>query len=67
VVFIIIRAFTYNKESEKIMVRNRDIILENYIPVLTDEEAFEQRQSIEEGLFNIFEKYQDNNENRIAN
>lgn len=66
-VFIIIRAFTYNKESEKIMVRNRDIILENYIPVLTDEEAFEQRQSIEEGLFNIFEKYQDNNENRIAN
>jgi len=67
VVFIIIRAFTYNKESEKITVRNRDIILENYIPVLTDEEAFEQRQSIEEGLFNIFEKYQDNNENRIAN
>lgn len=66
-VFIIIRAFTYNKESEKITVRNRDIILENYIPVLTDEEAFEQRQSIEEGLFNIFEKYQDNNENRIAN
>lgn len=67
VIFIIFRAFSYSKESEKAAMRNREIIIENHIPVLTDEEAFEQWQSIEEGLFDIFEKYQNNQENRIDN
>lgn len=66
-VFIIIRAFSYSKESKIVTLRNKNIIIENYIPILTDEEVIEQRQTIEEGLFNIFEKYENNHENGVAN
>jgi hypothetical protein len=67
VVRIIIRAFSYRKESHIVAMRNREITIENHTPILTDEEVLRQRSAIEEGLFNIFEKYEDNHKNRIAN
>jgi len=39
-------------------MRGKNITVENLRPILTDEEVSEQRQAIEEGLFDIFEKYQ---------
>jgi hypothetical protein len=64
VVFIIFRALSYTNETEIVTRGNRNITIEHCHPVLTDEEILEQRHAIEEGLFDIFEKYE---ENRIAN
>jgi len=67
VTLIILRTISYSTESQVITQRNRSITVEHLNPILTEEEISQQRQSIEDGLFNIFEKYEDNRENRIAN
>jgi hypothetical protein len=64
---IIIRTISYSKESQIVTMHGREITIENHIPVLTDEEVLRQRSAIEERLYNIFEKYDDNHENKIAN
>ena len=55
---IIFRNLSYNIENEIITVRDRLVTVENLTPILTDEEILEQRQAIENDLFDIFEKYQ---------
>lgn len=66
VVFIRIRVCSYTTEVHTISKRDRSITVENLIPVLTAEELTEQRQIIEEGLYDVFVKYQDLTQNRIA-
>jgi len=58
VIPIIFRNLSYNIENEIITVRDRLVTVENLTPILTDEEILEQRQAIENDLFDIFEKYQ---------
>jgi len=58
VVPIIFRPITYSNDTETATMRGKNITVENLSPILTDEEVSEQRQAIEEGLFDIFEKYQ---------
>jgi len=56
-VYIILGTLSYNSEIETVTMRDKSIIIENLTPIFTDEEAFTNRRSIEEGLFDIFEKY----------
>jgi ornithine carbamoyltransferase len=63
-VSIIFRALNYSIKKEIITRGNQTVTIEHCHPILTDEEILEQRQEIEEGLFDIFEKYEGN---RIAN
>ena len=55
---IILRNLSYSTESQTLAQRDRTITIEHYNPILTEEEKIEQRQTIEEGLFDIFEKYE---------
>lgn len=66
VVFIRTRACSYTTEAHTIIKRERSITVENLIPILTQEEFTQQRQSIEEGLYDVFVRYQDITQNRIA-
>lgn len=60
VMAIIIRPFTYDSETNLVSGRKNQIQIENLSPVLSDEERIEQRRCIEEGLFDIFVKYTEN-------
>ena len=59
-IVIIVRPFTYDSDAHgrKAMIR-----IENLSPQLTAEECMEQRRCIEEGLFEIFIKYEKQQEN----
>ena len=63
VIAIIIRPFTYNSDAHIVSGRKNTITIENLTPQLSDEERFEQRRCIEEGLFDIFVKYTNQQEN----
>ena len=59
VITIIIRPFTYDSDAHIVSGRKSTITIENLSPQLSDEERIEQRRCIEEGLFEIFIKYTD--------
>ena len=63
VIAIIIRPFTYDRDAHIVSGRKGTITIENLTPQLSDEERFEQRRCIEEGLFDIFVKYINQQEN----
>ncbi len=62
VITIIIRPFTYDSDAHIVSGRKSTITIENLSPQLSDEERIEQRRCIEEGLFEIFIKYTDQQE-----
>lgn len=57
VMAVIIRPFTYDREVHIVSGRKSNITIENLSPQLSDEERVEQRRCIEEGLFEVFIKY----------
>ena len=59
VIVIIVRPFTYDSDAHIISGRKNMIRIEK----LTAEECMEQRRCIEEGLFEVFIKYEKHNEN----
>ena len=63
VIVIIVRPFTYDSDAHIISGRKNMIRIENLTPQLTTEECMEQRRCIEEGLFEVFIKYEKHNEN----
>ena len=63
VVTIIVRPFTYDSEAYNVLGRKGNIRIENLSPQLSREEHLEQRKCIEEGLFEIFIKYTNLQEN----
>ena len=63
VIVIIVRPFTYDSDAHIISGRKNMIRIENLTPQLTAEECMEQRRCIEEGLFEVFIKYEKHNEN----
>ena len=63
VIAIIIRPFTYDSDAHMVSGRKGTITIENLTPQLSDEERFEQRRCIEEGLFEVFIKYTNQQEN----
>ena len=63
VIVIIVRPFTYDIDAHIISGRKNMIRIENLTPQLTAEECMEQRRCIEEGLFEVFIKYEKHNEN----
>ncbi|WP_241426686.1 hypothetical protein [Dysosmobacter acutus] len=62
VISIITRPFTYNSDAHIVSGRKNTITIENLTPQLSDEERFEQRRCIEEGLFEVFIKYTNQHE-----
>ena len=63
VIAIITRPFTYHRDAHIVSGRKNTITIENLTPQLSDEERFEQRRCIEEGLFEVFIKYTNQQEN----
>ena len=63
VIVIIVRPFTYDSDAHLVSGRKNMIRIENLTPQLTAEECMEQRRCIEEGLFEVFIKYEKYNEN----
>ena len=63
VIVIIVRPFTYDSNTYLVSGRKNTIKIENLTPQLTAEECMEQRRCIEEGLFEVFIKYEKYNEN----
>lgn len=63
VIVIIVRPFTYDSDAHIFSGRKNMIRIENLTPQLTAEECMEQRRCIEEGLFEVFIKYEKHNEN----
>lgn len=63
VVTIIVRPFTYDSEAYNVLGRKGNIRIENLSPQLSCEERLQQRKCIEEGLFEIFIKYTNLQEN----
>lgn len=63
VIVIIVRPFAYDSDAHIISGRKNMIRIENLTPQLTAEECMEQRRCIEEGLFEVFIKYEKHNEN----
>ncbi|MBU5627231.1 hypothetical protein KQI82_09960 [Oscillibacter sp. MSJ-2] len=59
---MITRPFTYNSDAHIVSGRKNTITIENLTPQLSDEERFEQRRCIEEGLFEVFIKYTNQHE-----
>ena len=62
VIAIITRPFTYNSDAHIVSGRKNTITIENLTPQLSNEERFEQRRCIEEGLFEVFIKYTNQHE-----
>lgn len=62
-IVIIVRPFTYDSDAHIVSGRKAMIQIENLSPQLTAEECMEQRRCIEEGLFEIFIKYEKQQEN----
>ena len=62
-IVIIVRPFTYDSDAHIVSGRKTMIRIENLSPQLTAEECMEQRRCIEEGLFEIFIKYEKQQEN----
>lgn len=62
-IVIIVRPFTYDSDAHIVSGRKVMIRIENLSPQLTAEECMEQRRCIEEGLFEIFIKYEKQQEN----
>ena len=62
-IVIIVRPFTYDSDAHIVSGRKAMIPIENLSPQLTAEECMEQRRCIEEGLFEIFIKYEKQQEN----
>ena len=63
VITIIVRSLTYDSEAHNVPGRKGNIRIENLSPQLSYEERLEQRKCIEEGLFEIFIKYTNLQEN----
>ncbi len=59
---MIVRPFTYTSEAHTVAGRRCGIRIENLSPVLSDEERAEQRRCIEAGLFEVFARYADRQE-----
>ena len=57
-IVIIVRPFTYDSNTHIVSGRKAMIRVENLSPQLTAEEYIKQRRCIEEGLFEIFIKYE---------
>lgn len=57
---ILFRQLTYTAEKHTATIRDQTITIENMIPQLTEQERLEQYQEIESGLFEIFIKYEKN-------
>ena len=55
---ILIRPFTYDSEVHTVSGRKGRITIENLTPQLSDGECLEQRRWIEEGLYEVFVKYE---------
>ena len=62
-IVIIVSPFTYDSDAHIVSGRKAMIRIENLSPQLTAEECMEQRRCIEEGLFEIFIKYEKQQEN----
>ena len=56
---MIVSTLSNSSEIEIANMRDKSIIIENLTPIFTDEEAFKYSRYIEEGLFDIFEKYKE--------
>jgi len=63
VIVIIVRPFTYDSNTHIVPGRKAMIRVENLSPQLTAEEYMKQRRCIEESLFEIFIKYEKQQEN----
>lgn len=64
---IIIRTLDYVRNSQSVKGKHKEIIIEHLVPVFSEEERIENLKNIENGLYEIFEKYTGNQSNRIAN
>ena len=48
---------TYEKEIKTITFQGKQIILENYTPVLTPQQRESRKREIEQELYEVFRKY----------